>query len=47
LNEQGIKVKKSELIRVGIQNIVGLFDARAKSALQKILADTANEEKTN
>lgn len=47
LNDQGIKVKKSELIRVGIQIFVGLSDARVKSALQKILADTANEGKAD
>lgn len=37
LNEQGIKVKKSELIRIGIQLLVGLSDARIKASLQKML----------
>lgn len=44
LNEQGIKVKKSELIRVGIQLFVGLSDTRVKAALRKILADTVTED---
>ena len=44
LNEQGIKVKKSELIRVGIQLFVGLSDTRVKATLRKILADTVTEE---
>jgi hypothetical protein len=47
LNEQGIKVKKSELIRVGIQLFVGLSDTRVKAALRKILADTDTEDKTD
>lgn len=44
LKEQGIKVKKSELIRVGIQLFVGLSDTRVKATLRKILADTVTEE---
>ena len=36
LNEQGIKVKKSELIRAGIRLLVGLPDARIKASLEKI-----------
>lgn len=36
LNEQGIKVKKSELIRAGIHLLVSLSDARIKASLEKI-----------
>lgn len=35
---QDIRVKKSELIRAGIQLLLGLSDARAKASLQKIVA---------
>ena len=36
LNEQGIEVKTSELIRAGIQLLAGLSDARMKASLQKM-----------
>lgn len=45
LNEQGIKVKKSELIRVGIHLLIGLSDARIKASLQKISTVAAGVEK--
>jgi hypothetical protein len=47
LNQQGIKVKKSELIRAGIQLFVGLSDARMKVALQKISAGTVRVQKAD
>lgn len=36
LRAQGIKVKKSELIRVGIRQFLGLSDARIKASLTKM-----------
>lgn len=45
LNEQGIKVKKSELIRAGINLLIGLSDARIKASLQKISPPAARAEK--
>lgn len=36
LNEQGIKVKKSELIRAAVRVFVGFSDARIKASLKAI-----------
>lgn len=47
LNEQGIKMKKSELIRVAIQLFVGLSDTKVKATLRKILADTVTKEEAD
>ncbi|WP_426116734.1 hypothetical protein [Massilia sp. PWRC2] len=44
-NEQGIKVKKSELIRAGIHLLVSLSDARIKASLEKISTVAARVEK--
>lgn len=45
LNEQGIKVKKSELIRAGMYLLVSLSDARIKASLEKISTVAARVEK--
>lgn len=45
LNEQGIKVKKSELIRAGMHLLVNLSDAKIKSSLDKISAVAVRAQK--
>lgn len=46
LIEQGVKVKKSELIRAGIRLLVGLSDARIKGALEQLLTVAPLVEKS-